>query len=302
MAKLKKKRKKAKAQRRAAVSWRQGSPINRTDAALLGRSVDKAAAAQLRASGWTLAKLKGATDAKLKALGLTPLAVAGIRKGARSEIPFDDLAQVLIANRFTCCVCHNPAKSIIVHHIREWAKSHDHSPKNLAALCLDDHDRVHTKKELTRNLTAVLLRQFKSAWEDQVRQLDATAVLDASRVESAAWQYFNHARLFELAKSLKIKFDKLDAFASGLAGCVIRPNGLPGPRLPSAHRPYMYDGGDGTALYMYVRDVLHAVLEQLTILNISEYLDRGLLLPLIKSGDFILVQGAHQFSPKKKNP
>jgi len=300
MAKRKKKRKKTKAKRRASVSWRQGSPINRTDAALLGRSVDKATAAQLRASGWTLAKLKGATDAKLKALGLTPLAIAGIRKGARSDIPFDDLVQVLIANRFTCCVCHNPAKSIIVHHIREWAKSHDHSPKNLAALCLDDHDRVHTKKELTRNLTAALLRQFKSAWEDQVRQLDATAVLDASRAESAAWQYFNHARLFELAKSFKIKFDTLDAFASGLASGAIRPNGLPAPRSPPAHRPYMYDGGDGIALYMYVRDVLHAVLEQLTVLNISDYLDRGLLLPLIKSGDFILVQGAHQFSPKNR--
>ena len=62
----------------------------------------------------------------------------------------------------------------------------------------------------------------------------------------------------------------------------------------------MYDGGDGTALYMYVRDVFHAILEQLTVLNISDYLDRGLLLPLVKSGDFILVQGAHQFSPKNR--
>ena len=237
MAKSKKKRKKAKAKRRAPVSWRQGSPINRTDAALLGRGVDRATAAQLRASGWTLARLKGATDAKLKALGLTPLAITGIRKGARSEIPFDDLAKVLIANQFTCCVCHNTAKSIIVHHISEWAKSHDHSPKNLAVLCLDDHDRVHTKKELARNLTAALLRRFKSAWEDQVRQFDATAVLDASRAESTAWQYFNHARLFELAKSFKIKFDTLDAFASGLSSGVIRPDGLPAPRSPSAHRP-----------------------------------------------------------------
>ena len=115
-----------------------------------------------------------------------------------------------------------------------------------------------------------------------------------------AWQYFNHARLFELAKSFKIKLDTLDAFASALANGVIRPNGLPAPRSPPAHRAYMYDGGDGTALYMYVRDVFHAILEQLTVLNISDYLDRGLLLPLVKSADFILVQGAHQFSPKNR--
>jgi hypothetical protein len=44
-----------------------------------------------------------------------------LRKAGRSEIPFDDLAAVLIANRFTCCVCHAPSKSIIVHHIKEWA-------------------------------------------------------------------------------------------------------------------------------------------------------------------------------------
>lgn len=57
----------------------------------------------------------------------------------------------------------------------------------------------------------------------------------------------------------------------------------------------MYDGGEGMSLYFYVRDVVHAVLKHLTVFNISDYLDRGLLLPVIKSGDFILVQGAHNF-------
>jgi hypothetical protein len=262
--------------------------------------VDKATAARLRTSRWTLAKLKATPDAKLKALGLTATAIAGIRRGGRSEIPFDDLAQVVIANRFTCCVCREPKKSIILHHIKEWATSHDHSPKNLAVLCLGDHDKVHTKRELSKNLTPALLRKFKRAWEDQVRQLDVTAVLDASRAEATAWQYFNHTRLFELAKSFGVKFNTLDHYASALANSVIKPNGLPAPRSPSEHRPYMYDGGTGIALYMYVRDVLHAVLKQLTVLNISDYLDRGLLFPLIKQGDFILVQGAHQFSPKNK--
>jgi hypothetical protein len=98
------KRKKNKARRRAPVFRHQGSPLNRTEAGLLGRGVDKATAARLRTSRWTLAKLKATPDAKLKALGLTATAIAGIRRGGRSEIPFDDLAQVVIANRFTCCV------------------------------------------------------------------------------------------------------------------------------------------------------------------------------------------------------
>jgi hypothetical protein len=172
---------------------------------------------------------------------LTPLAIAGIRKGGRSEIPFDDLAKVLIANRFTCCVCHDTTKSIIVHHLREWAKSHDHSPGNLAVLCVDDHDKVHTKKELSRNLTTPLVRAAKTAWEKEVRQFDPTAILDASRAEASAWQYFNHTRLFELAKELGVSFITLDHFGAALANGVIKTNGLPAPRTPSAHRPYMYD-------------------------------------------------------------
>jgi hypothetical protein len=152
-----KQKKKTKARRRPPLFRRQGSAINPTEAALLGRGVDRATATKLRTAGWTLAKIKAAKDSELRALGLTPFAIAGIRKEGRSEIPFDDLAKVLIANRFTCCVCHDSTKSIVVHHLRGWAKSHDHSPGNLAVLCVDDHDKVHTKKELSRNLTTPLV-------------------------------------------------------------------------------------------------------------------------------------------------
>jgi hypothetical protein len=277
---------------------RAGSPVNRTEAALTGRGVDKGTAARLRAANWTLAKLKGAPLAKLKGLGLSAFAIAGLRMGARSEIPFDDLAAVLIANRFTCCVCHDTPKSIIVHHIDEWAKSHDHSPRNLAVLCLDDHDEAHTRRELSRNLTPALLRSAKQAWEAEVRKLDVTAILDASRAQSSAWLYFNHARLFELAKSLNVRLSALEHYSAASAHGVIKATGLPALRPKS--RPWMYNGGDGVPLYLYVRDVLHAVLEHLSVFNLSDYLDRGLLLPLVKPGDFILVQGVHQFSPKNK--
>lgn len=295
-----KKKMQTKVKRKPPLFRRQGSAINPTEAALIGRGVDSATAAKLRAAGWTLTKLKASKDAKLKTLGLTPQAIAGIRAGGRSEIPFDDLAKVLIANRFTCCVCHEPNKPLHVHHINEWAKSHDHSPGNLAVLCMEDHDKVHTKKELSRNLTPALVRAAKIAWEKEVRQFDPTAILDASRAESSAWQYFNHTRLFELAKQLGVSFVTLDYFGTALANGVIKDSGLPARRKPSRHRPYMYDGGDGMVLYMYVRDVLHALLEKLTMLNISDFLDRGVLLPVIKPGDFIVVQGAHQFSPKDK--
>jgi hypothetical protein len=72
MAKRRKKAtKKTKAKRRPPLFRRQGSAINPTEAALLGRSVDRATATKLRTAGWTLAKLKAAKDSKLRALGLT---------------------------------------------------------------------------------------------------------------------------------------------------------------------------------------------------------------------------------------
>src|SRR5260370_29369036 len=95
---------------------RDGSPVNRTEAALMGRGIDRATAARLRGEGWTLGKLKAASEAKLKKLGLNDRFITALRMEQRSEIPFESLVQVLIANRFTCCVCHDPTKSIIVHH------------------------------------------------------------------------------------------------------------------------------------------------------------------------------------------
>jgi len=259
----------------------------------MGRGIDRKTAATMRAGGLTLSKLKSASDAKLKGLGLSTFAISSLRQGPRSEIPFPNLAEVLIANRYQCCVCNDPEKSIIVHHIVEWAQSHNHAPANLAALCLAHHDEAHSKKELSRNLTPATLRAFKKAWEAEVRVLNVTAILDASRADSDAWLYYNHTRLFELAASFRVKLSDLEYYPMALAAGVIRDSGLPLPRLKA--RPYMYDGGDGIPLYLYVRDVLHAVLERLTVFNISDYLDRGLLLPLLKKGDFILLQGAHTF-------
>ncbi len=102
---------------------KDGSPLNRTDAALIGRGIDCALAAKLRANKWTLAKLKEATDPRLNSLGISAVAIAGIRAGPRSEIPFDSLAKVLIANRFVCRVCRDPEESVVVPHVEEWSVS-----------------------------------------------------------------------------------------------------------------------------------------------------------------------------------
>ncbi len=100
-----------------ATETRHGSQLNRTEAALLARGIDSNTASQLRSEGWTLERLKQLSDEGLQSLGLPPEVYPLIRSGSRPEIPFDILINLLIANRFTCCVCHDPQHGIIVHHI-----------------------------------------------------------------------------------------------------------------------------------------------------------------------------------------
>src|ERR1043166_3607480 len=92
--------------------YKHASPVNRTEAALMARGIDRATASNLRRRKWTLSKLKSASDAVLTKLKLPRRTIKAIRAGDRSEIPFDNLANVLVANRFTCCVCRNPKKSV----------------------------------------------------------------------------------------------------------------------------------------------------------------------------------------------
>lgn len=272
---------------------RDPSPLNHTEAALLSRGVDKKTAAKFRKNGWTISKLKRQSDSQLENLGLPVTVIKRIRAGGRPNIPFENLVKVLISSRFTCCICHDPKKSIIVHHIKQWSKSKDHSPSNLAVLCLDHHDKAHSTSTLSRNLGNREIDSAKEQWEIEVRKTNTEAILEASRVNADAWWYFNHLRLFELATDLKLKFKRLQYYRAALNGGLIRPDGLLKPR--SENLDYMYSGGEGMLLYEYVREVMNTVLEHLTVFNMSDYLDRSLLKPVLKTGDFIFVQGAHTF-------
>jgi hypothetical protein len=279
---------------------RDPSRVNRTEAALLSRGLDSLTSERLRRAGWTLAKLKQCSDDQLIALGIPEFSVQNIRAGKRSEIPSDNLVQVLIANRFACCVCHDGTKGIIVHHIREWAESYDHSVDNLAVLCLDHHDKAHSKSSISRNLDGRTVTQFKQAWEAKVQELDNEAVLKASQNNFNAWWYFNHIRLFELASGLQIDFPALRSYRAAMSAKLIDEDGLLRPRTKRAL--HMYAGGEGMVLYDYVRSVMEEVLAQLKILNVSDILDRGILTSLLQPGDFVFVQGAHVFASAGHQP
>jgi hypothetical protein len=264
----------------------------------MSRGFDSATAAGLGRRQITLATLKRMSDAGLRKLGLSPLQVAGVRAGARPPIPFANLLGVLNSNKFMCCVCRDIERAVIVHHIREWSKTHDHSASNLAVLCLLHHDRAHTTSTLTQNLTPKALKGFKQAWEQEVRQVDARAILAASRIDLSAWWYFNHVRLFELARELRVRPSSLEAYAAALDEGVIHKSGE--TRARSDALRYMYSGGAGMTLYAYVRELMHGVLSRTAILNISDSLDRRWLSAVLSRNDFVFVQGAFYFSSRSK--
>lgn len=268
--------------------------MKRTIAALVSRGLDSESADRIAEAGWTVGKLRSSTEAEIEALGLPAEMARNLCKGARPPIPIDTAMRVLHHNRFQCCVCRDPAKAIILHHINPWAKSRDHGEDNLAVLCLDHHERAHSVSSLAKNLDPVTLRGMKREWEATCAEEDRRSIIEASRLNYDAWLYFNHLRLFELADEIKIPLKHLAGFSDAKKSGLIDAGGKLRPR--SASMSYMYDDVHGMTLYRYVRAVLEAAIDRVTILNFSDLLDRGTTHQLLAIGDFAMVQGAHTFA------
>ena len=81
----------------------------------------------------------------------------------RTPIPKNVEYELLFKNDLTCCICHDKTKGVIIHHIDE--NPSNNSIDNLAVLCQDHHDEVHSKGGLTKHITPQVLIKFKRQWE-----------------------------------------------------------------------------------------------------------------------------------------
>jgi len=279
--------------------WKKGhSRLNPTIAALLSRGVDTDAAAELRRKGWTLGKLQQQTPETLQSLGVRGEAIERILGSDRPPIPFATLAQVLIASRMTCCVCNNPSRGVVVHHLLDWSKSHSHDEQNLAVLCLIDHDRAHSQIAHTQNLTVPLIKRFKERWQKRVEELSTKAILTAAAKDFSCWWYFNRTRLFGMAQDRSVLLQNLQYFRSAHSGGWINQEGYP---LRKNHRAnYSLEGGDGGSMYAYLKAVLDHTLLSTSVLNISDDLDRNFLKAVLRPGHLIFLQGSYRFVEKTK--
>ena len=64
----------------------------------------------------------------------------------------------------------------------------------------------------------------------------------------------------------------------------------------------MYVDSDRMQLYRYMKAMLYALLDNATVCNISDDLDRGVLQSLVVPGDLVYVQGWHVFSDVQPSP
>jgi len=272
--------------------------MKRTIAALIARGLDSAKAQKLAHDGWTVQKLKLAQPHDLRAVGLSDAEIELVHEGGRPPIEGATLVRLLFKNRYQCCVCRDASKGFIVHHIVEWSTSRSHDISNLAVLCLDHHGKAHTTGSLNQNLDPATLRGLKEEWEAEVGRLDAQSISTSLRGAYAHWAFINEMRLLELAHEHGISLASLRYYERALADGVVDARGIPLPVRTDTF--YKYEGANIITRYGFMKDVFDAVLEQIAVHNISDYLDRDVVFPAVCAGDFVFVYGAHTFSPLTK--
>ncbi len=151
----------------------------RTQNALLAKGIDSDLAERLVGRGHTVASLKSMRADQLAALGLSARQVQAFTSADRPPIPQETLISILSKSRWTCCVCKDRHRGIIVHHIEQWADSKSHDESNLVVLCLDHHGEAHTKRELSLSLDPDRLRALRDRWyQEAVERTNDTQEID----------------------------------------------------------------------------------------------------------------------------
>jgi hypothetical protein len=249
-------------------------------------------ARKVREAKWTLAKLQLQRPEKLLELGFTESVVPKILGKGRPPIPPDVLIKTLYDNRWVCCVCRDAERPVVVHHIKSWAESRDHSPANLAVLCSVHHGEAHSTHALELTLTADRIKAMKAAWEHSVSRHDPLAIFKATQLMSCQWWYFNHLRVFEIAEHVGVEITQLTGFQAALRNRVCDDEGY----LCSSDGLLYVGQGRSLSLYRYMSNMLKAAMEHARVRNISDELDRGTLGILITPGDLVFVQGLYHFA------
>jgi hypothetical protein len=206
--------------------------------------------------------------------------------------------RLLFDNKWACCVCRNADLPIVVHHIEPWAASKSHDASNLAVLCPNDHAKAHRTGDLEQNLSVARLRYSKRRWEKEVKDDDTLAIRMAVHTVGEYWHYFNLLRLTEMAKHHGISLKSLPHYADAEEVGIVNAKGE--IVFDDFEGGYAYTGRHNRLRYWLARDLFFSVLDEISVENISDRLDRSDLGITLIPKDIIYVEGLHRFRPLGK--
>jgi len=281
--------------------------------ALVGRGISLDKAKQLIRLGHNIKNLKKLNISGLIKLDLTK-GEASAFLSKRPPIPEGDVIKLLCESRSTCCVCRSETESIIIHHIKYWEESHSHSEENLVVLCLNCHDKAHSKKELTQNLTPSKVKELKRRWLNKVIELDRKRIQGYISEEGVCWDYFNIKRIYELVNSLDIDLTNFDKESKNEILKVLQDQGyvnnegllISQDKFPKKVKDcpplllFMYNYPANMYICSYFGNIFYKIISKLQFKDLNKSWGKKNLVSTIQIGDFITCQGAFYFRELNK--
>jgi len=272
--------------------------MSKTYNALLARGVNSILAKRLSDNKFTISKLKTLTKEELTVLGLNEEECSIILSEERPPIPVETVIKLLYESKWTCSVCRDKTKGVVIHHINEWNQTKDHSEENLVVLCSEHHDLAHTKKELTLNLTKSRLKAIKKKWLDDVKLNDTNTILGLTNGSNSRWDYFNHNRIFEIYLDRTISNKNFKTtFTVEQLGLI---NSLGTFSINDSDKTQIYSFGDGYMLYYYMKELFDSVLQTIPLIDLTDKFSRIEIKSLVNPGFVVAIQAAFYFKHLSK--
>ena len=266
---------------------------------MLSIGLDSKLIESLVEKGYTLSKLQSLSPDSLTALGLNESQIQYLFDRNRPAIPLDILMQVLYASKWCCCVCRNPKKGVVIHHLEEWHISHSHSENNLVVLCPDHHNEAHTKRSLSLNLDKKKLIEFKQRWLTQVQNDDRAVIIRIISDPDVAWDYFNHNRLFDLCAKYKINWEEA-SYATYLKQFGVIDGSGRFEITDNPDQTQFYKFKDSCRLRVYMSDLIQSLLVNLPFIDITDKFTKTKIKSLVTIGNHIAIQAAFYFKQISK--
>ena len=251
----------------------------RTFNALVAREVDSHLARKLSNEGYTIQILCSKTEVELRDLGIQDESLPYFLSG-RPPVPDAIRLDLMYSAAFTCCVCRDRTRGTIIHHIEHWADSRSHDLSNLILLCLDCHDKAHSQKQISQNLTAEDLKGFRERWFDAVRQKDKSVIetIDPPLLQLPVWDNFNHNRILDVLQIEHSAIDLSSFFEKGKDASFVYRGTL-----------HMYSP------YAFFKSCLSNILDAVPYAIVDNHTSRGDLANLLKRKKIILLTANHRF-------